>query len=191
MGDSKVEIERKFLVDVEAWKAFSALHEESLLSLKFEQGYILASVCPEKTIRVRYSQVRGVPSHVAEEEHEQVRRGHLDRCLLTIKGPADEHLSRAEIEHDISLELFEKLWEDCDAALVKMRYNFPYAGKLWSVDVFEGALAGLVLAEVELAHTGEIVQLPPWVVEEVSRDARYYNINLARSQEVPTPPDAS
>lgn len=191
MGDSKVEIERKFLVDVEMWKASSDFQAGSLLSLKFEQGYILASVCPEKTIRVRYSQVREVPSHVNGVGKELMNHAYHDRCLLTIKGPADAHLSRAEIEHDISLELFEKLWEDCDAALVKMRYNFPYAGKLWSVDVFEGALEGLVLAEVELEHTGEIVQLPPWVSAEVSRDARYYNINLARSQEVPTPPDAS
>ncbi|WLT38969.1 hypothetical protein NON20_04405 [Synechocystis sp. B12] len=38
---------------------------------------------------------------------------------------------------------------------------------------------GLILAEVELTHTDEQINLPPWIGEEVTNDTRYYNINLA------------
>ncbi len=45
--------------------------------------------------------------------------------------------------------------------------------------VFEGANAGLVVAEVELDHAVQRVDLPPWVGAEVSGDPRYLNTSLA------------
>ena len=44
--------------------------------------------------------------------------------------------------------------------------------------MFEGANAGLVVAEIELGDEAERVPLPPWVGEEVTDDPRYYNVNL-------------
>jgi CYTH domain-containing protein len=38
-----------------------------------------------------------------------------------------------------------------------------------------------VIAEVELQHVDEAIELPPWVREEVSHDPRYYNANLLKA----------
>ena len=47
------------------------------------------------------------------------------------------------------------------------------------IDVFEGENAGLVIAEVELAHERQLVTLPPWIGREVTHEERYYNSRLA------------
>ena len=64
--------------------------------------------------------------------------------------------------------------------LDKHRYRVPSGGFVWEVDVFAGANAGLVIAEVEMPTADTAVTLPPWVGEEVSGDERYYNAYLAR-----------
>jgi adenylate cyclase len=48
----------------------------------------------------------------------------------------------------------------------------------WEVDVFEGENAGLIIAEVELAHEQQALDLPPWVGREITQDERYYNSRL-------------
>ena len=56
----------------------------------------------------------------------------------------------------------------------------PYEGALWHVDVFEGANAGLVAAEVELEYEEQKIVMPPWAGEEVTSDRRFGNSHLAR-----------
>jgi CYTH domain-containing protein len=53
--------------------------------------------------------------------------------------------------------------------------------RVWDLDVFEGKLAGLALAEVDLLSEDEKITPPPWVGREVTRDPRYQNANLART----------
>lgn len=43
---------------------------------------------------------------------------------------------------------------------------------------FLGNNAGLIVAEIELTHEAEAFDLPHWVAEEVTDDAKYYNNNL-------------
>mgnify|MGYP000623564343 FL=1 len=50
--------------------------------------------------------------------------------------------------------------------------------RTWEVDVFEGALKGLIIAELEVASESETFELPDWVTEDVSHDANYYNAVL-------------
>jgi adenylate cyclase len=52
--------------------------------------------------------------------------------------------------------------------------------RVWEIDVFEDANAGLVLAEVELNAADETIDVPDWAGPEVSEDERYYNAYLAR-----------
>ena len=49
----------------------------------------------------------------------------------------------------------------------------------WEVDIFEGANAGLAIAEIELASADETFEMPEWVTQEVSDDRRYRNAYLA------------
>jgi CYTH domain-containing protein len=66
--------------------------------------------------------------------------------------------------------------------LRKRRFRFRSKGRDFSLDRFEGALAGLVLAEVETDREADLRALaqPAWAVREVSFDPRYQGATLAR-----------
>ncbi len=62
----------------------------------------------------------------------------------------------------------------------KTRYVWPGPdGKVWEVDEFEGPLAGLILAEVELQQTEEEVEIPGWVGQEITGLPSWSNKSLA------------
>jgi adenylate cyclase len=69
--------------------------------------------------------------------------------------------------------------------LDKTRHDVPHGGLVWEVDVFEGPLAGLVIAEVELPHPGHPLDLPSWAGREVTEDPRYANAALASAAAPP------
>src|SRR5438128_1965149 len=58
----------------------------------------------------------------------------------------------------------------------KRRHRVEEGGRVLSVDVFEGALNGLILAEVTFESVDEMTRqwhLPSWVTREVSDDVRF------------------
>jgi CYTH domain-containing protein len=60
--------------------------------------------------------------------------------------------------------------------LHKTRYSLEEAGREYGVDVFDGHLRGLILAEVGFETGDEMNEpwrLPPWVLREVSDDRRF------------------
>jgi len=68
-------------------------------------------------------------------------------------------------------------------ALRKRRHTVMHQGKGFSVDVFEGPLAGLVTCETE-AVTPEAIRalrFPPWVAREVTGDPFFSGDSLART----------
>ncbi|MFC0406671.1 CYTH domain-containing protein [Roseomonas elaeocarpi] len=153
-----VEIERKFLVQGDRWRAgCTQIHE-------FRQGYLMSHEGAGATVRVR---IFG------------------DHAFLTIKGAKSP--SRAEYEYPIPPADAEEILRSLcgDRLIEKRRHCVPHQGLIWSVDVFSGSLAGLILAEVELSHPEQPLALPSWVGPEVTADHRYRNSVLARST---TPP---
>ena len=54
-----------------------------------------------------------------------------------------------------------------------------YAGKTWEVDVFDGANAGLIMAEIELSAEEEAFESPAWIGPEVTDDDRFFNAALS------------
>ncbi|HTX50450.1 MAG TPA: hypothetical protein VME40_13775 [Caulobacteraceae bacterium] len=66
--------------------------------------------------------------------------------------------------------------------LVKRRYRVVHDGRPFSVDVFEGALTGLVLCEKEADSAAAIraVTFPPWAIREVTADRFFAGGNLCR-----------
>lgn len=50
----------------------------------------------------------------------------------------------------------------------------------FEVDVFQGPLAGLVIAEVELKHELQAFTPPSWLGREITGDKRYSNESLAK-----------
>lgn len=145
-----IEIERKFLLTDDSWR--DAVGE----GVRMSQGYL--SKQRGRTVRVR----------VAGEQ-----------AWLTIKGES-KGISRAEFEYDIPLAEAVQLLELCEPSVIdKTRYEVPFAGHVWEVDVFHGENEGLVVAEIELADENEPFEKPPWVGEDVSDDRRYANSVLS------------
>lgn len=71
--------------------------------------------------------------------------------------------------------------------LVKLRHHLEFGGLWWSLDLFEGALAGLELIEAEASDKATLAALvpPPWATKEVTHDPRYQCGSLAQTLAVP------
>ena len=103
-----------------------------------------------------------------------------DNGSLTIKG-LSEGASRSEFEYSIPLEDAKALLAMTDGPNIeKYRREIEYGGLTWEVDEFIGENEGLIVAEVELTSEDQEIDLPDWVGDEVTDDARYLNVNLSR-----------
>lgn len=147
-----VEIERKFLVTSGQWRVGAR-------ACNIRQGYLCLGM--GATVRIRIAD---------------------GTAFITVKSKT-EGLARAEFEYPIPLPDAEAMLENlCARPLIeKTRYAVEHAGKVWTIDVFEGENDGLVMAEVELNGPEEAVDLPDWVGEEVTYDPRYRNSSLVNA----------
>lgn len=106
------------------------------------------------------------------------RRG--DRHVATVKG--GRGASRVEIEWEVSPEQFEALWPLTeDRRIEKSRHELRIGEVVAELDVFAGALSGLVLVEVEFPDDAAMADFvaPDWFGPEVTDDERYSNVALA------------
>ena len=153
------EIERRFLVD-----QVPASVEKEITPLYIRQGYI-----------------------TTDPSGQQVRvRSKGDKYYLTVKGKGK--LEREETEIELLPEQFDTLWSLTEGRRVqKRRYEIPYQTHIIELDIFEGKLDGLQVAEVEFSSVAESTKLvlPDWFEVEVTEDTRYANSQLARSQSIP------
>jgi adenylate cyclase len=144
------EIERKFLVSGDAWRAAAAER------VSLHQGYL--AVDNGNTVRIRLAE---------------------GRAWLTVKGPA-AGARRTEFEYAVPPDDALTLLALCGNRVVdKIRSRVPHAGHVWEVDQYEGPNAGLITAEVEMAAECEEVQLPSWLGPEITGDRRFDNASLS------------
>jgi CYTH domain-containing protein len=147
------EVERKWLVEQAPPEVLASPAEE------IHQGY-LAIGADGAEARIR-------------------RRG--ERCSLTAK--AGTGLVRSEHEVEITFEQFESLWPATEGVRVtKRRHILPAQdGHTIELDVYGGALSGLIVAEVEFDDPwgAESFVAPYWFGPEVTADAAYKNQSLA------------
>ena len=146
-----MEIERKFLVD--------AVPPGDHPRRALEQGYLAVG---EDGVEVR------------------VRRADATTTLTVKSGSG---LVRVEEEIPIESARFESLWPLTEGRrVVKTRHLVPLDDGLTAeVDVYEGALAGLLTAEIEFPSTeaSRAFTPPGWLGREVTGDERYANRTLA------------
>jgi CYTH domain-containing protein len=125
---------------------------------RIEQGYL----CTGPVVRIRRSD---------------------ESYYLTYKGSG--LLSREEYNLPLTREAYEHLKPKADGRIIKKsRYLIPLDGELTlELDVFEGDLAPLVLAEVEFESEADAKAfLPPdWLGEDVTFDGHYHNSTMSRS----------
>lgn len=97
-------------------------------------------------------------------------------------------LVRHETEIDIADAQADGLWElTAGRRVEKSRYVRDEGGVRIEIDVYGGALSGLVVAEVEFATEAEAMAFEPfdWLGEEITGNARYRNNVIARLGRVP------
>jgi adenylate cyclase len=146
-----LEIERRFLVADEGWR------KRASKGAHIRQGYI--AIGDLASVRVR---IRGKA-----------------KATLTIKSRVSER-RRLEFEYEISSQDAVALLALCQGSIIeKVRYRMRDRDLTWEIDVFEGRNAGLIVAEVELRHEKQSLQLPEWVGKEITSQDRYSNTRLA------------
>ncbi|RVU20770.1 CYTH domain-containing protein [Methylobacterium oryzihabitans] len=148
----RFEVERKFLVSHDGWRP------RAVRRRRLRDGLI--GQFPAGKVRVRLDD---------------------DGAWLTVKGPR-VGIGRPEFEYAIPREDAEAMMRGlCAGDLIeKTRYEVPHAGLTWEVDVYEGSLAGIVLAEVELDHDDQPFEAPDWTGREVTGDPRFRQATLLR-----------
>jgi adenylate cyclase len=118
--------------------------------------------------------------YLALDEHTgaEVRlRRHGHELSLTVKSAGG--LARVEEVLPLDESMFHSLWPLTEGRRVeKTRHELPGGVE---VDVYDGALAGLVVAEVEFGSEEEsgAFEPPEWFGAEVTDDPRYKNRALA------------
>jgi CYTH domain-containing protein len=105
-----------------------------------------------------------------------------NRFTLTIKTGSG--LARTEIERDLSADEFDALWAVADDLRIeKRRHRVPVGdGHVAELDLFDGALAGRRIVEVEFDSddAARAFEPPEWFGREVTEDRRFTNSSLAR-----------
>lgn len=145
------EVERKFLVANPRWRMLAEP------GLAISQFYIAAT--PDRSVRVR------------------IREGR--EATLTIKFGGDKRV-RDEFEYPIPPEeAFEMRAFALGTVIAKRRHLVRHKGHVYEVDVFEGALNGLIVAELETEAEVPDADLPGWLGREVTGEAAFYNSSLA------------
>lgn len=146
-----VEIERKFLLASDAWRA-------GAVGTEYRQGYL--SRDPARTVRVR---VAGEQAFLTiKGRNEGISRAEFEYAI-----PLADALALLPLCEGPLIE--------------KVRYRIPQGDLCWEIDEFLGQNAGLTVAEIELPTADTPFERPAWLGYEVSGDPRYYNSSLSKT----------
>jgi len=143
------EIERKFLVANDTWKQAKCIGQREL-----KQAYLLRG--SDRSVRIRVTD---------------------NMAFFTVK--LGTGLTRSEFEYEIPQDEANDMIAEADLpCLHKTRYYIQNGIDTWELDVFHGALEGLLVAELELSDEAQYFEKPDWLGEEVTFDPAYLNSNL-------------
>lgn len=152
------EIERKFLVLSDAYKAIAESRSEIV------QAYLMCD--DERSLRVR---IRGGKGFITFKAEKHATAAHSGTAAA----------NRFEWEHEIPAEEARALISQALPGIIeKTRHIVEYEGHVWEVDEFHGANEGLTVAEIELDDENEPFAKPEWLGKEVTGDPDYLNCNL-------------
>lgn len=145
------EIERKFLVATDKWRKKADAGKTMRQAIIFSDG--------NRSLRIRSIDGK--------------------KARLTLKIGISG-MTRHEFEYDVPYADADELLQLANGTMiVKTRYEVPHDKHVWEVDVYEGRLEGLIIAEVEMKSETENPELPSWLGREVTGDKRFSNQSLA------------
>ena len=100
-------------------------------------------------------------------------------AFFTVKGQGT--IEREEIENEIPED---KAWSIIGMSpyhqIIKKRSYLIIGELLWEIDEFKSPVPNKWIAEVELEDKNQNVNLPEWIVKEITEDSRYSNASLAK-----------
>ena len=135
--------------------------------------------------------VKKLPDHLEQYPHSHITQGYLNRApvvrvredgdtyTLTYKG--DGLMAREEYNLPLTEEAFRHLIKKADGRIIeKTRYRIPFSEYLIELDLFEGDLSPLILAEVEFEsiEKARAFHGPDWFGNDVTEDPSYHNSNM-------------
>lgn len=133
-----------------------------------------------------------LPENLSDYPSHQIEQGYLtpnpvvrirrqdDDYILTYKGGG--MMAREEYNLPLTKEAYEQLRPKIEGVLIaKRRYCIPLEPYTIELDVFEGDLDGMILAEVEFPNIDEAEAFcpPEWFVKDVTFSPEYHNSYLA------------
>lgn len=137
--------------------------------------------------------IKELPDSWDSYPHRQLEQGYLctgpvvrirkdnEKYELTYKGKG--MMVREEHNLPLTKEAYEHLKSKIDGRLIcKKRYLIPYQEYTIELDVFEGDLAPLLLAEVEFPSedAANAFVAPDWFAEDVTFSKLYHNTFLSQ-----------
>lgn len=151
--------------------------------LEIERKFLIENLPPDyqkfpvKTIR------QGYLSYADDYCTTRIRQRD-ESYMFCVKQPkSEDSLVRHEVEWPIDKERFDRLWQLTEGRRIeKKRYILPWHNKKIELDIFEGSLKDLCLAEIEYDSVEEIenIPIPEWFSKELTLDYRFTNSHLAQ-----------
>lgn len=180
-----MEIERRFFIDGRLEKPW----RNGLKSSSIKQYYLRFEDFSISDNSLHYHKIMAVK--LTEEETDIIANTDNlisririidEKAIITMKGKRS-NASALELEWDIDDQAAREILAlDDFPGVEKTRYYWTGEDNLiWEVDEFEGGLAGLILAEVELKDENQPVMLPPWLGMELTGLSNWSNASLAKT----------
>ncbi len=161
VNPENTEIERKWKVDISQVNTIPGLLRDK--GKPISQGYI--AITDDVEVRLR-------------------QKG--SAYFQTVKSDGD--LVRQEFEIKLPKAEFDVLWPSTlGKRLEKVRFEIPHKDHTIELDIYDGKLKGLAIAEVEFESISASAAFtpPPWIGEEVTANKSYKNKNLALMASLP------
>lgn len=183
--DEFTEIERRFLVDAREEKPWRKGAKRIAIRQHYGVGDLFTvqngALCLGEDSVCKLSEEELVFLKTVDSWTTRLRQKN-EAFIVSYKSRiADD--TAIELEWVVEEQLAQKILAEGPFPFVeKIRYVLPGPdGMVWEVDEFEGALAGLVLAEVELPSSQKAVVLPAWVGHEITGLGSWSNRALAET----------
>lgn len=153
--------------------------------MEIERKYLLRQI-PEDLDRFPHSRIE--QAYLCTAPVVRVRQDG-DSFYLTYKSSG--MMAREEYNLPLTADSYAHLLAKADGLIItKVRFRIPLPGGLTAeLDRFEGALSGLVMAEVEFPDESAANSFcaPDWFGTDVTFDPRYHNSRMSRGL---LPPEA-
>ena len=175
------EIERRFLVDGRGdkpWRNTVDIRQITQYYLDSSDIEIHESVINYRSVSL--VSISTEEFHILTKTEHWVSRIRIqnDTVILTMKGK-QKGVATTELEWVLS-GLPNVPGLDEHPCVVKTRYCVNAGnGLIWEVDEFEGVLAGLILAEIELEDINQKFEFPKWIGIELTGLKNWSNASLA------------